>query len=110
MHRPVDRPVHSPAPWWTALGRLLPREVRERVFEPACYERLHDVLANRTTRRAGVGVYAISVFVGTAGRNLPRIWFEGRRLSGLGRLAIAVGLTMIGSWMVLMVRYAYANY
>lgn len=95
-------------PWWTSLGYLLPREVRERVYEPACYERLSAVLQSQTEAGTGVGVYAIQVFLGSAGRNLPRIWFDGRGLSGLGRLAVGMGLTAIGSWLIVMVRYAYA--
>ena len=102
--------MRSSTPWWTSLGHLLPREVRERVYEPACYERLREVLAGRSPSRAGVGVYAIHVFLGTAGRNLPRIWFDGRRLSGLGRVAIGLGVVAVGSWMVVMARYAYASY
>lgn len=99
--------MREPSPWWTLLGRLLPREVRERVYEPACYERLSAMLESRSPARVGVGIYAINVFLGTAGRNLPRIWFDGRCLSGLGRLAVGMGLTVIGAWLIVMVRYAY---
>jgi hypothetical protein len=100
--------VRESAPWWALLGRLLPREVRERVYEPACYERLRDALQHRSQLHAGVGLYAINVFLGTAGRNLPRIWFDGDCLSGMGRLAVGIGLTAIGAWLILIVRYAYA--
>ncbi len=100
--------MRDSAPWWTALGYLLPRDVRERVYEPACYERLSDALRRRSRLRGGVGLYAINVFLGTAGRNLPRIWFDGRCLSGMGRLAVGMGLTAVGAWLITIVRYAYA--
>jgi len=101
--------VRDSRPWWTWLGRLFPREVRERVFEPACYERLRDRLEDRRSALGpGVGLYAINAFLGTAGRNLPRIWFENRGLSGIGRLAVGTGLTAIGYWVIQIVRYGYA--
>ena len=95
-------------PWWASLGHLLPRDVRERVYEPACYERLRDALQSSPQFRASVGLYAINAFLATAGRNLPRIWFDGRCLSGLGRLAVGLGLTGVGAWLIVIVRYAYA--
>lgn len=97
----------SAATWWTLLGRLLPREVRERVYEPACYDRLRDSL-ERGSQQPGVGIYAIGAFVGAAGRNMPRIWFDGRALSGIGRLTLAIGVVAAGLWILTAVRYAYA--
>ncbi len=64
-------------PWWAALGRLLPREVRERVYEPACYEHLRNQL--EAGRAGDVGFYAVSAFMSTAARNLPRVWSTGGR-------------------------------
>lgn len=104
---PDPAPPRGTAPWWTWLGHLLPADVRERVYEPACYERLRDTLEGRVTLRAGPGLYAINVFVGTASRNLPRIWFDGRTLSGMGRLAVGTGLAVIGFWLLQIFRYGY---
>ncbi len=94
-------------PWWTWLGYLLPSDVRERVYEPACYDRLDDLLESHGPARARMGLYAINAFLGTAGRNFPRIWFDGRSLSGLGRLAVGISLTAISYWVLQFVRYAY---
>jgi hypothetical protein len=55
-----------------------------------------------------VGIYAIGAFVGAAGRNMPRIWFDGRALSGIGRLTLAIGVVAAGLWILTAVRYAYA--
>jgi hypothetical protein len=98
--------VPERAPWWAILGTLLPRDVRERVYEPACYERLRDRL--EAGHHGGLGLYPVGAFMGTAGRNLPRIWFEGRCLTGLGKAAVAGLLTAAGFWVIQLVRYAYA--
>ncbi len=98
-----------PKPWWCRLGRLLPRDVRERVYEPACYERLRRGLEGRGRRATWIPLYALAAFVAIAGFNLPWVFFDGRRLSGLGKATLVAGVvvsTLV--YAAAMVRYSYA--
>lgn len=100
----------APTPWWCRLGRLLPRDVRERVYEPACYERLRRGLEGRGRRAAWIPLYALAAFVAVAGFNLPWVLFDGRRLSGLGKATLVVGaLAITLGYAAARSRYGYAT-
>ena len=49
---------------WRALGRLLPRDVRERIFEPAFGDLTYHWLTSDVGRRVPFGVRALSTFLG----------------------------------------------
>lgn len=99
----------TPTPWWCRLGRLLPSDVRERVYEPACYERLRRGLERHGGRATWIPFYAVTAFVAIASFNLPWVFFDGRRLSGLGKATLMVGAVVIMLvYAVSMVRYSYA--
>ena len=94
-------------PLWRAIGSLLPADVRERVFEPACYERLRRGL-EQDRSAVPMTAYALAALVGVAGFNFPRVLFDGRRLSRLGKLVLAGGLvTLAAVWLIVMARYSY---
>lgn len=101
-------PEAARVPWWRSLGRLLPGDVRERVFEPACYEHLRRRLegGGQTT---WVPVYALTAFFAIAGLNLPWVFFDGRRLSGLGKATLVAGVIAVTVvYALAMISYAYA--
>ena len=69
------------------LGRLLPRRLREYVFEPACY----DLVCETLERRRNVRLLAprlVGVLLHVAAVNFPRVLVEDRRPS---RLALFLG-------------------
>ena len=96
----------DPTPWWCWLGRLLPTHVRERVYEPACYEHLRSGLEGPGRRAPSIALYAVAAFVAAASFNLPRVFFDGRRLSGLGK-AMLVVVAVALAYAVTMARYNY---
>lgn len=80
--------------WLGALGRLLPVRIRERVFEPACYDLVFEHLrGHRSTHMLGPRIFAILVYVATA--NFPRVLFEKRRPSRLGVLVGSLALLSV---------------
>jgi len=95
--------------WLGFLGRLLPARIRERVFEPACYDLASETLrGHRSTRLLGPKIFAILVYVATA--NFPGVLFENRRPSRLGVLMGSLALLsfafLLGLRIVLGDRYA----
>ena len=77
--------------WLTVLGSLLPVRIRERVFEPACYDLAGRLLrSSDSTRFLGPRILVILLYVATA--NFPRVLFEDRRPSRLGVLIGSLAL------------------
>lgn len=75
----VREPDARLAARWRALGRLLPKDVRERIYEPAFSDLLHDWLT-RTDRGRGslhFGVQAIGTVIGCLPIAVPRLFFRG---------------------------------
>lgn len=93
--------------WWHHLGALLPVDVRERVFEPACYEYLRRHIDLRRSH-LGIGAYALAVLLGSAALNLPGSLLHDRRLTGLGRIVAAATAVLVLAWIALRFGYAYA--
>lgn len=90
--------------WLGFLGRLLPTPIRERVFEPACYDlALEHLRGRRSTHLLGPRIFAILVYVATA--NFPRVLFENRRPSRLGLLVGSVSLLSVA--VVIGIRIAF---
>ncbi len=71
---------------WRALGRLLPRDVRERVFEPAFGDLTYHWLTSNDGRHVPFGVRALSTFLGCFPVVIPRLFVKGGRLTGFGVL------------------------
>lgn len=96
--------------WLGLLGRLLPSRIRERVFEPACYDLAFEHLRDhRSIRLLGPRIFAILLYVATA--NFPGVLFENRRPSRLGflvgSLALLSAAALIGIRIAL--RDVYSN-
>ncbi len=96
---------------WRALGRLLPREIRERVFDPA----FTDLMRAWLLRGSGAGaapfwLAAARTYLGCVPIAVPHFFVRRGRLTRLGRAAVwaASGLTV--AWLVLVrLSTTYAN-
>ena len=94
--------------WLGLLGRFLPARIRERVFEPACYDLAFEHLRGpRGIHLLGARMFAILLYV--AGANFPGVLFENRRLSRLGlliaSLAVLSAIGLIGLRLALSGQY-----
>lgn len=82
-------PESRPFARWRGLGRILPRDVRERIFEPALADLTYGWLTNRDARgRLPFGLHALGTYLGclpAAGRGL---FVRGGRLTRLGRVTV----------------------
>ena len=79
---------------WRALGRLLPRDVRERIFEPAFADLMYRWLRGAQARgRVPFAVHAMGTYAGCLPIAIPRLFVDGGRLTRLGRYSLwAVGV------------------
>ena len=73
--------------WLTTLGSLLPQQLRERVFDPACYDLVRDTLERRRSHRL-LAPRLVAILLYTAVANFPQALIERRRPS---RLALVLG-------------------
>lgn len=74
---------------WRSLGRLLPQDVRERVFDPAFSDLIYAWLTTAEPgRRVPFGVQAVGTYVGCFPMAIPRLFVRGGRLTRLGRLTV----------------------
>ena len=73
---------------WRVLGRLLPREVRERIFEPAFSDLVYGWLTAPTARRLPFSMHAAGTFLGCFAVALPRLFVRNRRLTRLSQVMI----------------------
>ncbi len=79
---------------WRWLGRLLPRDVRERVFEPAFADLTH-VWLTTAERRVPFGVRALGTFMGCARIAIPRVIVRDRRLTRFGKVVVWGGAVIL---------------
>lgn len=92
-----------PPPTWNRLGRLLPRSIRELVFEPACLElwlrHARDTSAGSRVSRLRLWLTFAAYFVAVGWRGVPRYIVEGGRATRFGRIlktsAISVGVLLV---------------
>ena len=102
----------APATRWKWLGRLLPAEVRERVFEPAFADLLRAWLTEEEgARRLPFGVRALGTLAGCAPIALPSLFVRRGRLTRLGKAAVwvaAIFTTLV--FLLLNVVQPYADY
>lgn len=96
---------------WRALGRLLPRDVRERIFEPAFGDLTHDWLTSDCDHRVPFGVRALSTLLGCFPVAIPRLFVRGGRLTGFGRASVWV-VAVLATVMLVLANFSetYASY
>lgn len=94
-------PVRRPRPTrWSWLGRLLPRDVRERIFEPAFADLLRAHLQSSERAALPFGVRAIAHYVRCLPIALPGLFYARGRVTRLGRVCLA-GLSAVALVVVL---------
>ena len=79
---------------WRWLGRLLPRDVRERVFEPAFADLTHEWLT-AADRRVPFGVRAVATLLGCLRIAIPRVIVRDRRLTRFGKVVVWGGAAIV---------------
>ena len=74
--------------WWFALGRLLPGEVRRRLFEPACYDLARERLTQRRNRSAEwrFTLRAMGVLVASSWCGAQLLLLDRRRMLKVARV------------------------
>jgi hypothetical protein len=83
------------------LGRLLPREVRERIFEPAFWDVLHERLSDDPRRtHLPFAFHACGLWVGCLPIATPRLFVKDGNLTRLSRgvlwsVAVAAAVVLI---------------
>jgi len=76
---------------WLVLGRLLPQDVRERIFDPAFFDMLHAWLtASERDRRLPFGIQAMGIYAGCFPIAIPRLFVDHGRLTRFGRASLVV--------------------
>ena len=86
-----------PRAGWIRLGRLLPREIRERIFEPAYADLLRRWLDERDQRRGWFGLRVLATYAGCLPIAAPRLFVRRGRLTVFARVTIlATGTLVVG--------------
>jgi hypothetical protein len=96
---------------WRALGRFLPRDVRERIFEPAFGDLTYQWLSSEGARRLPFGVRALGTFLGCFSVLIPRLFVKGGRLTGFGPASVWT-VAVLATVMLVLANFAqsYASY
>jgi len=97
---------------WRVLGRLLPSEVRERVFEPAFADLMRDELTvSQRPARASFGLRATGMCLRCLPIAVPQIFLKRGRLTRFGRASMWVAAVLVTVALVVAnMRHAYASY
>ena len=97
---------------WRALGRLLPQNVRERIFDPAFSDLLRAwLMASKGRRRFPFAVQAVGTYVGCFPIAIPRLFVHNGRLTRFGRVSLwAVGILATVTLVVANMARLYATY
>ncbi|HEX9580284.1 MAG TPA: hypothetical protein VF970_04185 [Gemmatimonadales bacterium] len=97
---------------WIAVGRLFPRDIRERVFEPAFGDLLHQWLKAPAGRpRVPFGVRVLGTCAATVVAAFPDFFVRRRRLTRVGRVTlvvlavVAAVVILVFLWITRPVRY-----
>ncbi len=72
---------------WSRLGRLLPRDVRERIFEPA----FHDLFADGAHRRSGFALRVLLMTADCARVGMAAVLFRRGRPTRAGWAVLLLG-------------------
>lgn len=81
--------------WLSVLGRLLPQQLRESVFEPACYDLVRDTLEHHRNAYL-LAPRLIGILLHVSAINFPRVLIDHRRPSRLALLLCGGLLTTAG--------------
>ncbi len=89
---------------WFVLGRLLPREVRTRIFEPAYNDLLREWLASGEEAPPWrFGVRALGILGGSAGVGVRRALLRRERIATVLKLVAGL-VTLIAILLVVLLR------
>ncbi len=80
--------------WWFSLGAVLPREIRERIFEPACYDLLRERASRDNDRRErwSYSLRAVHILVSSTWRGALLVLPKRRSVRRLAKIAVLGGL------------------
>lgn len=98
---------------WRVLGRLLPADVRERVFDPAFSDLMYGWLTTTPDGERGVpfGVRVVGIYVGCIPISVPRLFYRQGRITRLGRITVwAASILVAAAVLVMRMSQAYASY
>ncbi len=87
-------PEHSTGVWWFALGTVLPREIRERIFEPACYDLLRERASRDKDRRErwSYSLRAVNILLSSSWRGALLVLPKRRGVRKFAKIAVFGGL------------------
>ena len=83
---------------WLVLGRLLPRRVRERIFEPAFHDLLRRAIESRRDHSGWFAVGAVGVFAGSFAIAVRRLLLTRGVLVLAGVLLVMLMLVTLLDW------------
>lgn len=96
---------------WRSLGRLLPRDVRERVFEPAFEDLKYVWVVGRHEPGMPFPCHVAVTWLACLPIAVPRTLVRDGRLTRLGRFAVVAGALVFGlALLVSSVGDTYASY
>ena len=107
MREHVSRPER-----WRSLGRLLPEDVRERIFDPAFADIMRAWLTESNgRRRVPFALQAMGTYVGCFPIAIPRLFVHDGRLTRFGRVSLwAAGILATVALFVANVAQSYGPY
>lgn len=90
---------------WSALGRLLPRAVRERLFEPAFADLLRATLERdrEAPNKTPFAIYALRIYLGCVPPSLVQMFVVRGRPTRLARMtgvfaALCAAVIVVSRW------------
>jgi len=97
---------------WRFLGRLLPDEVRERIFDPAFADLMRAWLTGNDGRpRLPFAVQVVGTYVGCFPIAVPRLFVHDGRLTRFSRVSLlAVGILATVVLLVANLAQSYTSY
>jgi hypothetical protein len=97
---------------WRALGRLLPQDVRERVFEPAFADLVRLWLeSSGRAGRAPFGLQALGTYARCVPIAVPRVLVRHGRLTRVGHIVVWGGAALVLFVLVVInISETYATY
>lgn len=100
--RLLPRSLPGLAARWRRLGRLLPRDVRERAYEPALADLLHQWLTRPdAAHRLPFGLYAVATALGCLPIAIPRLFVRRGTLTRLSRVLLGgLAALLVAVWLL----------
>lgn len=93
--------------WW-GLGRILPRDVRERIYEPALADLLRAWLGRTERWRLPLWAHVLRTLAGCSRVAVPRLFVVRGRLTTFGRMCCATAV--VAALVILVVANLYTGY